>query len=470
MKNQNENLGSAAKPVQWILKKGHDRRVREGHPWVFSNELASSPKGITPGDWIELVDQRGEPLGFGYGNPHSLIAARLFSSRAGERGTASEDFLLQRLLFQWRRRKSLALRWSARLVFGEADEFPGLILDRYLCRSQAGLSEPDLQVFAAQMTTAGADRWLRPFEDWMRKLNDRAEADGLSAIPWERTGVILRNDIKVRELEGLKVEEPQILKDLIGFNWSAAEIAVADTDGGPLWLACDLQNGQKTGFFLDQTSNIHRVIEFLRRSEIVSGSDLKMVDLCCYVGHWSSQFARSFGASKKMTLHLADVSDEALGRAQVNAKASLELARAVGSSLTGVQSHGEEQSLSSEVLTHSMDVFDGDFPWAPKSLDVVVCDPPALIKSRKAIEQGEHGYMKLNTKAAALVKTGGLLVTCSCSGLLSDEAFSQSVRKGFRRSGRKAILLFKGGHGLDHPQRPEFPEGTYLKVYVYQVY
>jgi 23S rRNA (cytosine1962-C5)-methyltransferase len=183
-------------PVRWTLKKGSDRRVREGHPWIFSNELSVSPKGLPAGAPIEIVDYRGEYLGFGYGNPHSLIAGRLFSARVGEAGDLSHESLLRRVLFCWKRRLQMGLNLSARLVFGEADEFPGMVLDRYLCRSNPALSEPDYQVFAAQFTTAGADRILAPALSFFEELVRKAQSEGHTGLGWENTAVILRNDIK----------------------------------------------------------------------------------------------------------------------------------------------------------------------------------------------------------------------------------------------------------------------------------
>lgn len=439
----------------WKMSKGHDRRLREGHPWVFSNELANSPKGVPPGGMVTLIDVRGQFLAHGYGNPNSLICARVMSRRVEDSDWNTHEFLVNKVIAAWKRRFLIGFNHSFRLVFSESDLLPGLIIDRYEIESKAATK---CQVLVAQMTTAGMDTALRPFEDFFKALVERAFEMQLSSYDWNQTAIVIRNDASVREMEGLKVEPPQEIKSVEGFDLENATILVGREQ--PAHLQTDLVSGQKTGFFLDQTRNILEVAKIINESRGYSHKvnsekpRFEMLDLCCYVGHWSSQMALKLGHNNYsgVKLNLVDVSETALKRAFLNAEKNL-------AGRTGDNSF----------KYFKMDVFEGELPFPAKSQDLVVADPPALIKSRKVIEQGRHGYVKINSRAAALVKSGGYLVTCSCSGLLPEEEFSEAILKGFRKAGRSGVLLYRGGHNMDHPQRPEFPEGTYLKMHLYQL-
>lgn len=429
--------------IQWRLKKGHDRRLREGHPWIFSNELAMSPKGVPLGGAVAIYDWDGKFMAYGYGNPHSLISARVLSTSPKDEHCVSPEFLRGRVLAAWRRRHKLGMTYSYRLVFGEGDLIPGMILDRYVVRQ----GERRAQIFAIQMTTAGIDQILQEPEEFFRALVKESAELGLHDFGWEKTAVVIRNDTGSRELEGLAKEEPRVLKAVENLDLSRVDLAVPSVGGEPLWLACDLLHGQKTGFFLDQVQNILRVGEALARMREYPKT-VRILDICCYVGHWSSQltaFLRAKGV--EVSVDLLDVSAGALERAELNAR----------------------RAGAHRVTAHKIDVFEKEFPVEPRAFDIVIADPPALIKSRKAIPQGEAGYVKINLKSLATVKAGGLFVTCSCSGLFSDEDFTGAVHKAFRKAARRGVLLFKGLHNTDHPQRPEFPEGTYLKMHVYQL-
>lgn len=429
--------------IQWRLKKGHDRRMREGHPWVFSNELAMSPKGVPLGGAVAIYDWDGKFMAYGYGNPHSLISARVLSTSQKDDKCVSPDFVRERVLAAWKRRHKLGMTYSYRLVFGEGDLLPGMILDRYVVRQ----GDIHAQVFAIQMTTAGIDQILKEPLEFFRALTEEAAKLGYHDFAWEKTAVVIRNDTGSRELDGLKKEEPRVLKIVPGMDLTQVDLAVPSVGGEPLWLTCDLVEGQKTGFFLDQVQNIMRVGETLGRMREYPKS-VRILDICCYVGHWSAQltaFLRAKGV--EVSVDLLDVSAGALERAEKNAR----------------------RAGAKEVKAHKIDVFEKEFPVDARAFDIVIADPPALIKSRKAIPQGEAGYVKINLKSLAMVKAGGLFVTCSCSGLFSDEDFTGAIHKAFRKGARRGVLLFKGLHNTDHPQRPEFPEGTYLKMHVYQM-
>lgn len=430
--------------VIWKLRTGADKRIRSGHPWVFSNELASSPKGIGPGHFVELQDQRGQFLARGYGNPHSLIAFRAVSFDAQEREPLGFPALAKKILSAWRVRKDAGFRGSFRLCFGEADFLPGLVLDYY--QVEQG------QVFAAQLVTAGLDKALQEAEGFFKLLVSEAQAAGLSKWSWEQTAVVLRNDVNIRKLEGLEVQEPRTIKSIPGVDLSAVDILLnSASDAGTVRMRCDLAEGQKTGFFLDQTQNIFQVVQLVKswahtHPEFKS-APLRVLDLCCYVGHWATQLTRALRAEGfQVEAHLADVSESALQFAKTNAERE------------GAQVH-----------VHKVDVLEGLERFESRSFDIVIADPPAFIKAKKDIPTGRHAYLKLNTQAFRLIKPGRFVVSCSCSGLLEEVDFKEALRKSIQRSGWQARNLTRGGHAADHPTLVQFPEGFYLKMFTHMV-
>lgn len=429
----------------WKLRPGADRRIRSGHPWVFSNELAASPKGHAPGAPVELQDARGQFVAWGYGNPHSLIAFRALSFFRQDENPLAYDFLQEKILAAWRLRRDMGFRGSFRLCFGESDYLPGLVLDYYL----VGQEGRQGQVFAAQIVTAGLDVALHDLAGFFEGLTEKARREGLSHLAWDQSAVVLRNDVSVRKLEGLKVEPPRVVKDLPGWNLREAGIQLnASVDEGLITLFCDLVEGQKTGFFLDQTHNIALVARMLRDwAAVRKPARMRILDLCCYVGHWSAQLSRVLkNLGVETEVHLVDVSKTALTFAEKNAR-----------------------SQGAQVQVHEMDVLEGLVNLPSQNFDVVIADPPAFIKAKKDIPVGKHAYLKMNTQAFRLVRPGGLVVSCSCSGLLVEEEFRDVLRKASLRNFSQVRGVLRGGHAADHPTLMQFPEGFYLKMYTHQV-
>lgn len=173
--------------VIWKLRQGADKRIRGGHPWVFSNELASSPKGVGLGQFIELQDARGAFLARGYGNPHSLISFRAVSFNPEEREPLSFPALVKKITQAWHVRKNAGFRGSFRMCFGEADFLPGLVLDYYLVEQNGKKA----QVFAAQLVTAGLDKALQDAEGFFKLLVEEAQKQNLTALGWSETAVVL---------------------------------------------------------------------------------------------------------------------------------------------------------------------------------------------------------------------------------------------------------------------------------------
>ncbi|HKI98659.1 MAG TPA: methyltransferase [bacterium] len=449
-------------PHIWQLRSGADKRFRAGHPWVYSNELAGSPRDVAPGDPVELRDAAGRFLARGYGNPHTLIAFRALSRDAGEAAPGGEAGLLARL------RRAAALRHalglgavSHRLVFGEADDLPGLVVDRYrLADGAGGADEDPAQVLVVQQHTAGAGRLHDALLAALEMLVGEERASDPTAPDWAHTGVVLRNDTGARRLEGLVEEPPRVLCQPPGTELTRATVLVpappevrAEAAPGPAGapFMVDLVGGQKTGFFLDQGANVRLAAGLLApllRSRAGTGASgpLRILDLFTYVGQWGVQLARvarTVGGTDGVHVTALDASTSALELATANVAAA-------GAACDPVRA----------------DVMQGLEPLAPRSFDVVIADPPAFIKGRKAYHTGRAAYVKLNAAALRLVRPGGLVVTCSCSQLLDEADFAAVLHKAAGRAEVPVRWVAQGGQGPDHPVLAGFPEGRYLKCWV----
>lgn len=433
----------------WKLKKGHDQRIRSGHPWVFSNELMDSPKSIKPGEPIELQDFKGHFLARGYGNPHSLISFRAMNFRPDDLEPMSVNSLVIKLTQAWKTRHLLGFYCSFRLCFSEADAMPGLICDRYLVEDK----DQVYQVFSYQLLTAGMDLAFRGLDQEIKifnKLVDESLRLGWSDVDWDHTILLQRNDVNIRKLEGIEVTAPQVVKSISSVDLNNVKIKIKNVYQPEkfIYFQVNLIEGQKTGFFLDQTFNMKLVIDVLaQRKSLLTKQKVKILDLCCYMGQWSSQIVanlKSWGIDCEV--HLVDVSEPALKKAKENL---------------------EPYQVSVE--TYKMDVLEGLTSFSQDSFDIVISDPPAFVKNRKDIHQGLHAYYKLNTQAFRICKPGGLVASCTCSGLVGLEDFKESLRKAILKSGHKAQCLLTGGQGWDHPTLMGFPEGQYLKMVLHQV-
>ncbi len=429
----------------WRLRIGADKRIRSGHPWVFSNELSVSPKGHVPGAPVELQDAKGQFVARGYGNPHSLIAFRALTFNSQDSQPTGFDFLQEKVLSAWRVRKAAGFRGSFRLCFGESDYIPGLVLDYYLV-DQNGKKA---QVFVAQLVTAGMDAALQNAEEFFRGLVEKAKSQGFSDFTWDQTAVVIRNDVGIRKLEGMTVNEPKTIKDLPDFKLEHIEILLnAAGDDGVIKMSCDLREGQKTGFFLDQTHNIYLAVNLFKNwAKQQNVKTVRVLDLCCYVGHWATQITRALKAQGlEVEVHLVDVSKTALAFAKENAERE-----------------------GAKVVVHQMDVLEGLQNLPSQHYDIVIADPPAFIKAKKDIPTGKAAYVKMNTHAFRLGKKNGFVASCSCSGLLEEEEFRDAIRKASLRNYSEVRSVLRGGHAADHPTLMQFPEGFYLKMYVHHV-
>ncbi|GIL18505.1 MAG: SAM-dependent methyltransferase [Oligoflexia bacterium] len=427
----------------WKLRPGADKRVRAHHPWVFSNELQQSPKGHPPGEPVRLVDHKGQFLAAGYGNPHSLISFRALSFDPHVQDPTSLEEIISQVISCWGHRSVLGYHLSFRLCYGENDYLPGLVLDRYVIEDQGQQS----QVFAVQILTAGMQFALSDLNRFFNRLVEESVAAKLSSFGWDETSVVIRNDVQIRRLEGLEVEPVKVLHQGQKANLNHAQILIHPAVGeAPIKMACDLIEGQKTGFFLDQAYNIKLLCDQIMKSTQFE-SPVRILDLCCYVGQWSTQLARALkekGLSVEVTA--VDVSETALAFAKEN-----------------IEREG------AQAIIMKKDVLEELNSLPDKHYDIVIADPPAFIKAKKDVPTGRHAYLKMNTHAFRLVQRGGFVVSCSCSGLFEEKEMMEVLGKAIRRMDLRARCICRGGHAADHPNLMSFPEGFYLKMFIHQV-
>ncbi len=394
---------NAATPVL-RLKRGEDRRLASGHLWVFSNEIdtgATPLTGFAPGAIAQLRSHREAFIGYVCVNPHALICARILSRDAAQPVDAAliETRLRAALVLRERLGAAPYYRW----VFGESDQLPGLVLDRYG------------DVIVGQIATAG-----------MQALKAEIEA-AVRTVAGPR-GLFWKNDSGARELENL----PRVAE--VAFGDVAAQVEVAE---GALTFTAPLAHGQKTGWFYDQTANRARLARY-----VAPGA--RVLDVCSYAGAWAVTALHQGAGSARCV----DSSQAALEFAQANAARN-------GVTIEAMRA----------------DAFDAlrELGGQGERFDVVVLDPPAFIKRRKDIPQGQAAYRKLNQLALELLADEGLLVSCSCSYHLAAEELVNAIQAAARHSGRFVQILEAGGQSPDHPVHPAIPETRYLKAFFCRV-
>jgi 23S rRNA (cytosine1962-C5)-methyltransferase len=387
-----------------ILKRGEERRLAAGHPWVFSNEVDTerSPlSAFAPGALAQLRTHRDAFIGYAYVNPHALICARIMSRDAAH--PIDRTLITRRLESALTLRRRLSEAPYYRWVFGESDGLPGLVLDRYG------------DVVVGQIATAG----MEALKDEMAAAV--SEVASPAALYW-------KNDSAARDLEQL----PQETR--VAFGEVPEELAVEEAG---LSFHAPLVHGQKTGWFYDQTANRARLARYL-------APRARVLDVCSYVGGWALAALRA-GAAEACCVD--------------SSQAALEFARA----------NATRNGLAIETL--QADAFDAlkDLAARGKRFDAVVLDPPAFIKRKKDIPQGQAAYRKLNQLALGLLGEEGLLVSCSCSYHLAPEELLAAIQSAARHEDRFVQILEAGGQSPDHPIHPAVPETRYLKAFFCRV-
>ncbi len=384
------------------LNKNEDRRIKSGHPWVFSNEIREVTGDRSAGAAAELYDAAGGFIGVGHYNPHSLIAFRLVSRQREDIDTVA--FFEQRIAAALAHR---TVRYPGlttfRAIYGESDFLPGLVVDRYG------------DYLSLQLLSTGMDCRREQIVAALRSV-------------FEPAGIIARNDVSVRKLEGLD--------ETVELLWGDIPERV-DMEENGLRFQVNLREGQKTGSFLDQKQN-HLLLR-----EICAEKDV--LDCFCYTGGWAVH-AASFEA--RLVLGL-DISARAVGQASSNAKLN---------------------KVSDRVKFEECDAFERlrSLHQEGRRFGVIVMDPPAFVKSRKNIAEATKGYLTVNRRALDLLEPGGYLITCSCSYHMGREAFRDMLVQAARLAKREVRLVETCSQAADHPVLLSFPESEYLKCFVLQ--
>ena len=391
------------------------RSVREGHPWIYDTEVTQAP-AVENGVLADVVGPKGQYLGTGFVSLQSKIRVRLVSRNAND--DFSPAFWRRRLGHAWQYRKTV-LRpeelTCCRIVFGEADHFPGLTVDRF---------GPLLSV---QVLSVGMERLKGLL---LPQLVELLREDGQ-----EITGVYERNDVAIRTLEGL--EKYKGWFPVPGLPTPASPLAEIVENG--VKYTVDVENGQKTGFFLDQKYNRAAVARLAKGKTVLD----------CFTHTGSFALNAALGGAAHVTA--VDVSESAVEMARHNAK------------VNGVEDVME---------CVAADVFDLlptlAQPGAPK-YDFIILDPPAFTKSRKTLHAALRGYKEINYRAMKLLPRGGYLATCSCSHFATEEAFCRMLRDAARDAGVQLRQIEARQQAPDHPILWGVPETSYLKFYLFQI-
>lgn len=388
--------------LQIKLKAKEERRLKAGHWWVFSNEIDGLDTSIEPGTLVRVLASDGVQVGIGTFNPHSLIAVRLL-----QKGEADlpEDFIFEKLDEAYTRRKEIGVRKYGRMCYGEGDNLPGLVIDRYG------------DILVVDVLTAGMELLKPQITKALKKI-------------FKPTGIYYKNDSAFRALEGL-TNTPEI----IGEVPETVEIE----ENGVKYIV-PIRGGQKTGFYFDQRENRAFLKPYFK--------DKLVLDLYSYIG--------SFGITAALS-----------GAAQVwgcdSSAAAVELAQK-NAELNGVKDIAVFHRDDAERLLSAMKK--GELPDQP---DIVLLDPPAFVKSRKALPQAVGLYVKLVKMALEGLKPGGYLAFSTCSHHVSRELFMDIIRQGVSKSGVQAALIELRGQAKDHPVLIGMPETEYLHFALVQV-
>ncbi len=380
------------------LKKHEERRLQQGHLWIFSNEVEVSRTPLTqftPGEPVVIEDYQQKPLGIGYVNPNSLIAVRFLTQDI--QTIIDHRFLATRFKAAFSLREKLFTKPYYRLIYGESDFLPGLIVDRFGDH------------LVVQTNTAGMERLkdaiIQALEDILHPLS-----------------IVFKNHSRLRLLEGL-TQYTEVVKGNVN-DWIEIE-----ENGSRFWV--DILHGQKTGWFYDQRQNRAMLMPWVKNRRVL--------DLFCYSGAWGI-LAADQGAH---SVELVDSSEAALQLATENAR------------LNGV---------SHKIRTVREDIFEF-LKNSSEKYDMIILDPPALIKRKKEIPQGIEAYRRLNRLALQRLAPQGLLISASCSYHLNWEQLHQLLGNIGREQQRSLVFCAQGRQAIDHPIHPAIMETEYLKAF-----
>jgi len=388
-----------------ILNKNISKRGENGHPWIFSNEVNTGKERDTaakPGEIVEVYTFDKKFIGKGYYNPQSQISVRLLTRDKEE--TINDDFFYRRIKSAWEYRQKLGYTENCRLVFGEADDMPQLIIDKFNDH------------FVVQTLALGIDVWKPAIVTAIEKI-------------FSPKGIYERNDVPVRELEGLPQQK--------GFLSAEFDTNIIINENG-IRFNVDIANGQKTGYFLDQQDN-RRAIQHIVK-------DADVLGVFTYTGTFEVHAAH-YGARSVLGL---DISQHAVDMCNKNAALN------------------DLQDKCTFECVNAFDVLKG---WTKESRtwDVVMLDPPSFTKSRSGIDKAIAGYKEINLRGMKLVKPGGFLVTSSCTNLVQPELFLDIIQMAAKDAKRKLRQVVFNSQSADHPVIRGQENTHYLKFLIAQV-
>ena len=384
-----------------VLKRKIAPRIANGHPWIFANEINHVDGDAAAGAIVDVQYHDKTFAGRGYFNPQSQIMVRLLTRR---KEPIDDNFFLQRILRAWEYRKKIGYSENCRLVFGEADELPALIIDKFN------------DYFVLQTMALGIDAWKPAIIQALQQL-------------FAPKGIYERNDVPVRELEGLQQTK--------GFLSAPFDTNIIINENG-LKFHVDLENGQKTGYFLDQRDN-RRAIEHIARGAEVLGA-------FTYTGTFELH-AAYYGARSVLGI---DISENAVAQANRNAQ------------LNGLD----------HICTfQAANAFDVLKTWAKEGrrYDVVMLDPPAFTKSRDTIQKAITGYKEINLRGMKMIRNGGFLVTSSCTNLVQPELFLKIIDMAAKDAGKKIRQVTFRAQASDHPIVWSMENTNYLKFLIAEI-
>lgn len=390
-----------------ILKKGEGRTLKAGGLWVFDNEIAKIDGEFENGDIVAVLDFDGYFMGYGFINTKSKITVRLLTRKKDD--VVDEKFIEKRVRDAWNYRKDTIDTSSCRIIFGEADFLPGIVVDKFS------------DVLVVESLALGIDKLKPLILDCLKKV---LAEDNITV-----RGVYERSDAKVRQNEGMERYK--------GFIGREFDTKVEIVENGVHYYV-DVRDGQKTGFFLDQKNNRKSVQRIVK--------DKTVLDCFTHTG----SFALNAGYAGAKEVLGVDASDLAVEQARENAQLN---------------------NLQDRVKFMTADVFDllPKLEEEGKKYDVVILDPPAFTKSRSSIKNAVKGYREINLRGLKLVKDRGYLVTCSCSHFMDPELFAKTIKEAAHGAHKRLRQVEFRTQAPDHPILWAADESYYLKFYIFQV-
>lgn len=387
--------------AQVYLKHGEEKDIFAGHLWIFDNEVDRIIGKYKPGDIVDIYTNRADFLGRGYINPKSKILVRIMTNK---KEPINREFLYKLIKQAFDFRKKLGFSNSYRVVFGEADFLPALIVDKFA------------DCFVIQTLALGIDKMKDDIVDIIKEI----------ASP---RCIYERNDVQLREKEGM-IQQKGVLY--------GSEPGIVEIEENGIKVLVDIENGQKTGYFLDQSENRAAIAPFVK--------DADVLDCFCHTGSFALH-ASKYGAK---TVEAVDISESALEIVKSNA------------ALNGFEN----------ITVKKANVFDllNEYQGLGKQFDTVILDPPAFCKSKSALDGAYRGYKEINLRGMKLTKPGGFLITCSCSHYMTPELFMQMLQESAFDVRRKVRIIETRYQAKDHPIAINADESLYLKCVILQIF